>query len=1651
MHILVKTKSKNLTAAFTFSRSSTAFLAALLLAFAMPPARGATTTSQAWNTPGTYLWSCPTGVTSVMVEVWGGGGGGGGVTNVSGAAHDSNGGGGGAYAKKSNMTVTPGQTYTICIPAVAGGGICTGGSAAANNGTNGAAVGFTNEFGTYVLANGGNGGLGAYNGNAASTVAAGGTASISSGNLQVDLSYAGGNGGLGVSNPGRGGGGSGASDTGPGTSQSTNQVSAVAPAGSDTLHTGGTGAVGRSGNAGTAPGGGGANPAYVTGSTVGHNGGAGGAGQIILTWSGTNAANPAVIASASYSSVSDAAPPNYNLTAIGTQDWQIFGDAYGLYTLQPSELKIYGSSITMQPATYDGLNCNGEQTNSRSAQNYTWTDGYPNQAGTNVDAENNGFIYSNLTAVAYYANYESITFAPGDTNVHVIHLLGYVAGDKNGLSVQFSNSLPGAVSSVFTTNPPLGDFNYSLMFQAQNSDDALTVVWTFAQTNTTGSSTYIGIEAATLSGSPPSAPPPRIVNWRVIPEDPKYPTTDAFVAALQLGETNFGSISLPADTTNQDCSAYFQAAISWMASVGGGTIYVPPGHYKFTNNLSMKSGVTLRGRWVVPGPTQPVTGTIFDIYAGEGTTTTPFLTGGAEGCSLRDLAFWYPHQTNMVSWTPYPWTIYKTMDVENITLVNAYQGIYSGAQDFPITKGVFGTPLMVGGTAFQRAEDLNFSPNYWAWSGLPGAPTNAIAWSALTNALLTNSSCYGMGGGWTVHNCTVSGYYIGFNGNYQNAYGLMATNCTIGAFQGGGVFDAMINCSFSGSQYGYEKTGGYLPNFYGCYFSGGIAALTAAGTPYVPEFVNNCIFNGSVVMQNDAQPLTMNNCSFIANTPTNIILNGIQGEIAAAPNANCGPANCNGGSPPAGVLISTNGLAPFPSVGFSFLTNLMHKPDKLIIFDVTSTNYSQYGAFGDGIHDDTAAIQATINAAETNGGGIVFFPQGQYVVTGNLVVSNGVELRGVNGSRDMQYKIPTVASTLMIKSPPSDPTGTPFLTLGDRCGVWGLVFHYYYGSFANGMQPAFPYTINCCGKSNYLFGCTGSDVFQGVEMNGARGAVMEYCEFGGHSNLLCVCGGATDCTYANCYSQPWAYMYYLPTAPGNGNGLANDSYNSHMFLIEDCTNLEIYTTYTHLAHNLVTVRNGGGSAKLLQMDGEQLQNGYIMESGGGSLTLYGSGANVNGSGDGTGAGSYSFWLQSNYVGTVSDIGFEINPQSANDTVRMDSSQANWFGYGQKVRSGLGVENLRAAGAVSFFGSYLLQCCLDVPAGGNLTVSDSVLDSMSYASQAGLVNLSTNCFPTGNSFVAANLSCVPYLSNGITANTNNLMPIWADGSAWGIVQPLPVADTVAWQLASGSNFMFHVTSPYFTNGIRPNVTIAVSSANVPTNGSLTVSYDTANGLKAMSGLSATVTDARFAATNGVDILLTASNCNPLVKFVAVYATSYLGAAPQLSNPVPPPVATFTCAPTNGIRPLAVTFTDASSGTITNLLWSFGDGQTTNTAAGAVVAHTYTTAGSYTASLKASGPGGSSYTAQAGAVTVLVPNPPQITSIQPVGTSALMLQGTGGPTKGGYSYWLRCSTNLALPLTNWSIVATNPFDLYGNFSNQIPLMPGTPQIFYRLQLP
>ena len=83
------------------------------------------------------------------------------------------------------------------------------------------------------------------------------------------------------------------------------------------------------------------------------------------------------------------------------------------------------------------------------------------------------------------------------------------------------------------------------------------------------------------------------------------------------------------------------------------------------------------------------------------------------------------------------------------------------------------------------------------------------------------------------------------------------------------------------------------------------------------------------------------------------------------------------------------------------------------------------------------------------------------------------------------------------------------------------------------------------------------------------------------------------------------------------------------------------------------------------------------------------------------------------------------------------------------------------------------------------------------------------------------------------------------------------------------------------------------------------------------------------------------------------------------PPPPPVADFTGTPTSGTAPLAVDFTDSSTGSITSWSWSFGDG---GTSTAQHPSHTYTGMGIYTVALTVTGPGGSDTLTSTNYVTV-----------------------------------------------------------------------------------
>jgi len=81
--------------------------------------------------------------------------------------------------------------------------------------------------------------------------------------------------------------------------------------------------------------------------------------------------------------------------------------------------------------------------------------------------------------------------------------------------------------------------------------------------------------------------------------------------------------------------------------------------------------------------------------------------------------------------------------------------------------------------------------------------------------------------------------------------------------------------------------------------------------------------------------------------------------------------------------------------------------------------------------------------------------------------------------------------------------------------------------------------------------------------------------------------------------------------------------------------------------------------------------------------------------------------------------------------------------------------------------------------------------------------------------------------------------------------------------------------------------------------------------------------------------------------------------------PAPNADFTAAPTFGLTPLTVRFTDKSSGgSVTSRLWNFGNGQTSALTS---PSHTYQTTGQFTVSLTLNGPGGSDTETKANYIT------------------------------------------------------------------------------------
>ncbi len=97
----------------------------------------------------------------------------------------------------------------------------------------------------------------------------------------------------------------------------------------------------------------------------------------------------------------------------------------------------------------------------------------------------------------------------------------------------------------------------------------------------------------------------------------------------------------------------------------------------------------------------------------------------------------------------------------------------------------------------------------------------------------------------------------------------------------------------------------------------------------------------------------------------------------------------------------------------------------------------------------------------------------------------------------------------------------------------------------------------------------------------------------------------------------------------------------------------------------------------------------------------------------------------------------------------------------------------------------------------------------------------------------------------------------------------------------------------------------------------------------------------------------------------------------------PVAGFSVSSTSGVAPLAVSFTDSSTGSPSSWAWDFGDG---GTSTAQHPTHTYSVPGTYSVQLTASNASGSSTRTATGLVTVDEPPPPTAPAVSVVGAAS-----------------------------------------------------------------
>ena len=537
-----------------------------------------------------------------------------------------------------------------------------------------------------------------------------------------------------------------------------------------------------------------------------------------------------------------------------------------------------------------------------------------------------------------------------------------------------------------------------------------------------------------------------------------YPTKDWVISDYVV--TDFGAKA----QSGFDNRAAFQAAIDAAYDNGGGVVYIPAGNYEFRSSqtgtrsvrvrqgteetmkefnyqyvLRLPASVQLRGDWANPELNGgKVLGTILEVRVGKDspnynasveswwndsqannalrTTYTSIadrFIEMREGTGVTNLSIWYPEQ-DIKNIKPYPWTLFQTSGdcatMENVTLVNSYNGFYSAPSELHYVMNSYITALKTGVevhvcTDIGRIENVRINPKYWANSGLPGAPSLAEV-TAYTKA---NGTGYQMHrSDWEyVAYLYVSGYkmgvWIGREPGYSDTpnsqlYEMHIENCGVGLYvEGVNPYGLLIsNSSFGADQDGqavyFYKDFRTSVQFNGVDFTG---PIVSDGSDGVISF-ESCTFSkyNEYALKINSGNVLITQSEF--KQPANHIVLGENTRTLKSVNSGYNrKLEVKNNSKSANVEILTGNEYVFEPIPKNIKTDIAVHP-RPTSNKVFKANLAKATGFNNDVptKDITSELQAELNAVKAAGGGTLYLPGGRYLVNSPIKVPSGVELRG---------------------------------------------------------------------------------------------------------------------------------------------------------------------------------------------------------------------------------------------------------------------------------------------------------------------------------------------------------------------------------------------------------------------------------------------------------------------------------------------------------------------------------------------------------------------------------------------------------------------------------------------------------------------------------